>query len=104
MQVGLGTAVYLGLARLFGIKELRPVIRLARRLAGARLIPVSGRHGRVPRLDGCHSQTWVWLPGGTAPGVGVGLGLWEWKFHVTSHAVAARHRGCYEGRGGLHVT
>jgi hypothetical protein len=33
-QVGIGTAVYLALAKLFGIKELRPVARLARRLVG----------------------------------------------------------------------
>jgi putative peptidoglycan lipid II flippase len=35
VQIGLGTVVYLGLARVLGIKELRPVIRLVRRLAGA---------------------------------------------------------------------
>jgi putative peptidoglycan lipid II flippase len=34
VQVGLGIFVYLGLARLLGIKELRPVIRMIRRLAG----------------------------------------------------------------------
>jgi peptidoglycan biosynthesis protein MviN/MurJ (putative lipid II flippase) len=33
-QVGVGTAAYLALARLFGIKELRPVIRLGQRLVG----------------------------------------------------------------------
>ncbi len=31
-QVGVGTAVYLGLAHLLGIKELQPVMRLGRRL------------------------------------------------------------------------
>jgi putative peptidoglycan lipid II flippase len=34
LQVGLGAAVYVGLARLLGIKELRPVFRMARRLVG----------------------------------------------------------------------
>jgi putative peptidoglycan lipid II flippase len=34
VQVGLATGVYLTLARLLGIKELKPVARLARRLAG----------------------------------------------------------------------
>ncbi|HEY3811151.1 MAG TPA: murein biosynthesis integral membrane protein MurJ [Acidimicrobiales bacterium] len=34
VQIGLGAAVYLGLARVLGIKELRPVIRMVRRLAG----------------------------------------------------------------------
>ncbi len=40
VQVGLGAAAYLALAKLFGIKELRPVIRLVRRIAG-----VGVRHG-----------------------------------------------------------
>jgi putative peptidoglycan lipid II flippase len=35
VQVGLGTVVYLGLARVLGIKELRPVVRLARQLLRA---------------------------------------------------------------------
>ncbi len=34
VQVAIGTAVYLALAKVFGIKELRPVARLARRLVG----------------------------------------------------------------------
>ena len=34
VQVGVGAAVYLGLAKVLGIKELRPVMRLARRLTG----------------------------------------------------------------------
>jgi putative peptidoglycan lipid II flippase len=34
VQIAAGTAVYLGLAKLLGIKELRPVARLARRLVG----------------------------------------------------------------------
>jgi hypothetical protein len=34
VQVGVGTAVYLGLAKVLGIKELRPVARLAHRLVG----------------------------------------------------------------------
>ena len=40
VQVSLGAVTYLGLAKLFGIKELRPVIRMVRRIAG-----VSVRHG-----------------------------------------------------------
>jgi putative peptidoglycan lipid II flippase len=35
-QTGVGTVVYLGVAHVIGIKELRPVVRLARRLAGGR--------------------------------------------------------------------
>jgi hypothetical protein len=36
VQAAVGTATYLALAKLLGIKELRPVMRLAKRLVGVR--------------------------------------------------------------------